>query len=281
MGESYSETQIRRLKELGAVPEEYLSEFGDEGERDRAFQDAERRRVQGCRRQLENFRDGVRRPRLCTLENDLAGLLVENGFVQVATPIIMARTMLTKMGIGDDHPLVAQIFWLNHKQCLRPMLAPHLYSVARDLLRLWPDQPVRLFEIGPCFRKESQGAQHSNEFTMLNLAEFGLPEDRRHDRIRQMAEMVLQKAGISDVRFAAECSEVYGDTLDIVTGDAGMELGSSAMGPHPLDAFWRITAPWVGIGFGLERLIMAADGHAGMGRTARSLSYLDGIRLNI
>lgn len=286
VNETFSDTQIRRLKELGAAPEEYRTGFDDVCDRDRAFQEAERRHVQDERLRLAEFRDGVRRPRLCTLENDLAEMLAAEGFVQVATPIIMTRTMLSKMGIGDDHPLVSQVFWLNHKQCLRPMLAPHLYSIARDLLRLWPDQPVRLFEIGPCFRKESQGAQHSNEFTMLNLAEFGLPEDRRHDRIREMAGLVLREAGIADIRFTEERSEVYGDTIDIVAGgivagDEQMELGSSAMGPHPLDAFWRITTTWVGIGFGLERLIMAAGGHGGMGRTARSLTYLNGIRLNI
>ena len=34
------------------------------------------------------------------------------------------------------------------------MLAPHLYYVLVDLLRLW-DKPVKIFEVGPCFRKES------------------------------------------------------------------------------------------------------------------------------
>ena len=53
------------------------------------------------------------------------------------------------------------------------------------------------------------------------------------------------------------------------------------MGPHALDRPWRITDAWVGIGFGLERLIMAAEGSESLARLGRSLSYLDGIRLNI
>ncbi len=281
MGESYSVTQMRRLKELGAAADHGHAEFGSAADRDRAFQEVERGRVQDERRRLARFRDEIRRPRLCTLENDLAQRLAAGGFVQVVTPILMTRPMLTRMGIGDDHPLMSQVFWVDPKQCLRPMLAPHLYTVARELLRQWPGQPVRLFEIGPCFRKESHGARHSNEFTMLNLAEFGLPEDRRHERIRAMGAMILQAAGIAEFRFVEEHSEVYGDTIDIVAGEDGMELASSAMGPHPLDANWRIATTWMGIGFGLERLLMAADRRLGMGQTARSLTYLDGMRLNV
>ena len=37
----------------------------------------------------------------------------------------------------------------------------------------------------------------------------------------------------------------------------------------------------VGIGFGLERLTMAATGESTMAKTGRSLSYLHGIRLRI
>ena len=74
---------------------------------------------------------------------------------------------------------------------------------------------------------------------------------------------------------------VYGETIDIVSGDQGIEVGSAAMGPHVLDRAWRISVPWVGIGFGLERLLMIAAGGRNLARMARSLSYLDGVRLNI
>ncbi len=74
---------------------------------------------------------------------------------------------------------------------------------------------------------------------------------------------------------------VYGETIDIVAGDQGLEVGSAAMGPHPLDRAWRISVPWVGIGFGLERLLMIANGGRSLSRMARSLTYLDGVRLNI
>jgi phenylalanyl-tRNA synthetase alpha chain len=160
------------------------------------------------------------------------------------------------------------------------MLAPHLYYVLKDLLRLW-ESPVRIFEVGSCFRKESQGSQHSNEFTMLNLAEMGVTEESRQARIEELAALITEAAGIKEYRLESQKSVVYGETIDIVAGDQGLEVGSAAMGPHPLDRAWRISVPWVGIGFGLERLLMIANGGRSLGRMARSLTYLDGVRLNI
>jgi phenylalanyl-tRNA synthetase alpha chain len=160
------------------------------------------------------------------------------------------------------------------------MLAPHLYFVLKDLLRLW-EKPVRIFEVGPCFRKESQGAQHSSEFTMLNLVEMGLPESSRGERIRELADLIVRTAGVKDYLLETEKSEVYGETLDVVSTGTNIEMGSGAMGPHFLDRAWKITDTWVGIGFGLERLLMASEGKASLGRMGRSLTYLDGIRLNV
>jgi phenylalanyl-tRNA synthetase alpha chain len=53
------------------------------------------------------------------------------------------------------------------------------------------------------------------------------------------------------------------------------------VGPHPLDHAWRITDTWVGLGFGLERLLMAVREGSSIGRLGRSLAYLDGITLNL
>ena len=66
--------------------------------------------------------------------------------------------------------------------------------------------------------------------------------------------------------------------MDVVKG---IELGSSAMGPHPLDDQWGIVDPWVGIGFGLERLLMIKEGSQNVQSMGRSLTYLNGVRLNI
>ena len=202
------------------------------------------------------------------------------GFVKVTTPIMMSRGLLQKMSIDANHPLNSQIYWLDKNKCLRPMLAPHLYYLLVDLLRLW-DKPIKIFEVGPCFRKESHGVQHSSEFTMLNLVEMGLPADQRKDRIKELGAMVSEAAGIKEYRFEKITSEIYGDTIDIVAGKDQLEVGSAAMGPHPLDRPWKITDTWVGIGFGLERLLMVAQNSSNLAKMGRSLTYLDGIRLNI
>ncbi len=276
----WTETQFRRLKELGAGEEDLGLIFGTEKDRDRTFQKMEKKRVLSERRKLDELRAGPRRPRLCRLESRLTAVLIDNGFVQVTTPTIMSRGLLAKMSVDDDHPLASQIFWLGRDRCLRPMLAPHLYFVLKDLLRLW-QKPVRIFEIGSCFRKESQGARHSNEFTMLNLVEMGLDPEIRQNRLQQLTSLIAGAAGIVNYKFQAIDSAVYGETLDVVAGENRLEIGSSAMGPHVLDQAWHITDAWVGIGFGLERLLMATENINSLGRLGRSLGYLDGIRLNI
>ena len=96
-----------------------------------------------------------------------------------------------------------------------------------------------------------------------------------------MAALVTKAAGVNEFVFQRVESTVYGETIDVLAGENQMEIGSSAMGPHVLDQAWQITDAWVGIGFGLERLQMVAEGIQSMGRLGRSLGYLDGIRLNI
>jgi phenylalanyl-tRNA synthetase alpha chain len=215
----------------------------------------------------------------------LVETLQNHGFTRVLTPILMSRALLEKMSIHEEHPLHKQIFWVDKSRCLRPMLAPHLYSLLQDLGRLWK-RPIRIFEIGTCFRKETRGSRHSAEFTMLNLVELGLSQHRCLQRIEQLSTLVTGAANINDFWLEEQQSAVYGQTIDILTGSRQngkkqIELGSGATGPHPLDRNWQIKEPWAGIGFGLERLLMAAESSDSLGHWGRSLSYLDGISLRI
>jgi len=277
---TWTETQARRLKELETNELDLDKRFADSAAREAAFQMLENKLVALQRQRLKEFREIHLRPAVCRLESKLVDVMIGRGFAQVNTPIIMSRGLLEKMSIDTNHALSSQIYWLEKNKCLRPMLAPHLYYVLKDLLRLW-DKPVRIFEVGPCFRKESQGSQHSSEFTMLNLVEMGLTAENRENRIRELGMLVAEAAGLSDYEFETVTSEIYGDTIDIVAGHDRVEVGSSAMGPHPLDRPWKITDTWVGLGFGLERLLMAAENSRSLAKMGRSLAYLDGIRLNI
>ena len=88
------------------------------------------------------------------------------------------------------------------------MLAPNLYRLMYELGRLGK-KPIRFFEIGPCFRKESDSAQHNNEFTMLNLVEMGWPKDDRHERLVELGQLIADAAGLKDYVFEKESSGVY------------------------------------------------------------------------
>ena len=282
--EFWTKEQERRLKDLDASEADLGRQFAGPAERDRAFQVLEknlaRTAAQGLRRHLA----GGGRPLLAELKEKLAAALTGAGFTEVETPLIVSRSHLERMGLDSDHSLNRQIFWLDRNKALRPMLAPNLYYLLVDLMRLAP-HPVSIFEIGPCMRKETQGAKHASEFTMLNLVEMGLPPAGRRERIELLAALVIKAAGLSDYRLTAADSGVYGETLDVESPE-GLELASTAMGPHPLDATWGFfDMPWVGLGFGLERLIMAREAREGRAlnpaRVGRSLSYLAGFRLNI
>lgn len=274
----WTEVQKKRLSELNSTEVSKNRLFATEKERDSAFKKEELQLITAGKERLNVLRQGKRRPALCRLETRLVEALTGNGFVQVTTPVILAKSLLAKMTIDDEHALFSQVFWLDERKCLRPMLAPNLYYILKDLLRLW-EKPVRIFEIGSCFRKESQGNNHLNEFTMLNLVEWGLPAENRRERLAELAQIVMQAAAIPEYRLEQTSSVVYGDTIDVMHGE--VELGSGAMGPHFLDGRWGVTGPWVGIGFGLERLVMVKEDGQNVRSVGKSLSYLDGVRLNI
>ena len=275
---TWTDTQARRLKELGMDPENTV--FSTPEERNKIFQQIEKKQVQSERIRLTKFLTAKKKTHLAQLTENLTEMLNLQGFARVNTPLIISKSSLSKMTIDENHPLFHQVYWINEKQCLRPMLAPNLYSLMVDFSRL-NHRPISFFEIGSCFRKESDGAKHSSEFTMLNLVEMGLPKENRQHRLEELASLVAQTAGLNNFKFEIEDSKVYGTTLDVVAGPDEIEVASGAMGPHPLDEPWGLTDTWVGMGFGLERLLMTSQGNTSIGRWGKSLAYVDGIRLRI
>lgn len=248
--------------------------------RNKLFQQLEKKQVAKQKEQLTTFLRQGKRVALEDLTEKLTDTLCRKGFTRVTTPTVISKSSLAKMTVDENHPLSQQVYWINENQCLRPMLAPNLYSLMADFSRL-RHRPIRYFEIGSCFRKESDGAKHNSEFTMLNLVEMGTPENERKERLKELASLVGRTAGLTDFRLVSEESKVYGTTIDVVTGPEEIEVASGAMGPHPLDIAWGVTDTWIGIGFGLERLLMTAAGETSIGRWGKSLSYINGIRLNL
>jgi len=231
--------------------------------------------VSANERSIKGMIGSPSRHNLAQLESDLSEMLVSKGFIEVKTPAIISAAALEKMTITPEHPLYKQVFFIDEKRCLRPMLAPNLYYVMRKL-RDHTDGPVRIFEIGSCFRKESHSGTHLEEFTMLNLVELG-PERDASEALKEYIGDVMGVAGL-DYTLSREESDVYRETLDVMIGD--VEVSSGAVGPHVLDAAHDVHEPWSGVGFGLERLLMIMNDKSSVKRTGRSLSYLNGAKIN-
>lgn len=280
---TFSDTQRQRLAEMSLHGMSDEPGFPDVTQRDQAFEALHRELLADNVRRLDELRTVTRRPLLRRLEATMAAVLSGEGFVEVVTPVMIGKGSLEKMGMGPDHPLWRQVYWVDGTRCLRPMLAPNLYYLLSHLQRLWP-LPVRIFEVGSCFRKESKGSSHLSEFTMLNLVELGSasiskePASGTRGRLTELADLVMGSLGI-DYELRATESDVYGATLDVEV--AGLEVASGVVGPHPLDEEWGIFDAWAGWGFGLERLAMAKEGSPQIRRFGRGLMYLDGARLNV
>ncbi len=277
----FTAEQEKRLKELNYPIKKSM--FSSEQERDDAFRQEEKSAARRTRERITAYEAMAGAPGIKRLERRLAGALSAAGFIEVATPTIISAAMLKKMTIDLDHELYSQVFWLDgRKKCLRPMLAPNLYDISRSLLKTLGEdgkKPVRIFEIGSCFRKESQGATHLNEFTMCNLVEWNTPLELRQQHMAEFAAIVMETAGLKDYQLISEESVVYGGTTDVMFHD--IEVASGAIGPHFLDGKWGITGSWVGLGFGLERLLMLGEAGQNVKCYSRSLTYLDGMRLNV
>ena len=280
MAEKLTTTQIQRLVELNAGEEITGRTFEAAEERNQFYRTAEAGLVKYHKEKISKLLHEGHKPLAVQIEERIRNWLTqEEGFTQVTTPIIISATALDRMTITKEHPLTNQVFWLDPKRCLRPMLAPNLYEVMRDLYKL-TKEPVRIFEAGSCFRKESQGAQHLNEFTMLNLVEMaGVEEGQQLERLKYLAKGAMSAIGIDNYELVVEKSEVYGETMDIVVD--GLELASGAYGPHFLDSRWGVFETWVGIGFGIERLAMKMGNYQTIKRIGKSIAFIDGSPLNL
>lgn len=280
MPESYTTTQIQRLVELNAGEEITGQTFETAEARNQFYRTTEARLVKEHKERISHLLQVDHKPLAVRIEERIKDWLTqEEGYTQVTTPIIISAGALEKMTITKDHPLTNQVFWLDPKRCLRPMLAPNLYEVMRDLHKI-TKEPVKIFEAGSCFRKESQGAQHLNEFTMLNLVELASVEDgQQMERMKYLAKGAMKAIGIDKYNLVVEESEVYRETLDIEVD--GLELASGAYGPHFLDSKWGVFDTWVGIGFGIERIAMYMGNHQTIKRVGKSVTYIDGSPLNL
>jgi pyrrolysyl-tRNA synthetase len=209
------------------------------------------------------------------LERDITKFFLDRGFLEIKSPILIPTEHIERMGIDNNSDLSKQVFRVDKNLCLRPMLAPNLYNYLRKLDKILPD-PVKIFEIGPCYRKESEGKDHLEEFTMLNFCQMG--SDCTRENLEAIIREFLDYFKI-DFEIVRDSCMVYGDTLDVKHGD--LELSSAVVGPIPLDREWGIDKPWIGAGFGLERLLKVMHDFKNIKRAARSEFYYNGVPTNL
>ena len=273
MGTKYTDAQIQRLNEYGD-DDWTVAEFDDNVARDRAFSSALTSLIGENNAEIDSFLDSGRNE-MIDLQNEIRERLRSRGFIEVRTPVFVSTSSLAKMTITERHPLYKQVFFIDSKRALRPMHAMNLYSVMRKL-RDHTDGPVKIFEIGSCFRKESRSSRHLEEFTMINLVELG-PDGDPIDHLRTYIDDIMGAVGL-EYTTSREESDVYVETLDVEVG--GVEVASGAVGPHALDAAHDIHEPWAGIGFGLERLLMLRKGKRSVRKIGSSTTYLNGCKLD-
>ena len=209
------------------------------------------------------------------LERDITKFFVDRGFLEIKSPILIPAEYIERMGINSDNELSKQVFRIDKNLCLRPMLAPNLYNYLRKFDKVLPD-PIKIFEIGPCYRKESDGKEHLEEFTMLNFCQMGSGCTR--ENLESIIREFLDHLKI-DFEIVGDSCMVYGETLDVMHGN--LELSSAVVGPIPLDREWGIDKPWIGAGFGLERLLKVIHNFKNVKRASRSESYYNGIPTNL
>jgi phenylalanyl-tRNA synthetase alpha chain len=284
----FTTTQRERLTDLG-VPAETVAEAlralaakaaDDVAVRNETYRALELAAVRGNKDGLSRLvENDLVTPSLNTIAA-LAGWLRREGYTRVETPVIIPFTMLDKMTITEDEPLRDQVFRVDKNKCLRPMLAPGLYVLMRELHRIL-GTPIRIFEAGSCFRRETEGSKHLTEFTMLNMVEFaGVEDGGQRAKLEGLAAGAMAAVGIDDYTLETEASVVYGETIDIVSKD-GLELASASYGPHSLDPNWGVFDTWVGIGFGIERITLAKSGGENIKRYSKSINYLGGMSLRV
>ncbi|MDO9516734.1 MAG: pyrrolysine--tRNA(Pyl) ligase [Methanosarcinaceae archaeon] len=265
-------TQIQKNRILSLLGPDEMISFSREK---RSFKELESTLQIQRKKDLVSMYEDSRENLLGKLERTITEFFVDIGFLEIKSPILIPFEYMERMGVGEDKKLSEQIFRVGDNMCLRPMLAPGLYNYLRKFDNVLSD-PVRLFEIGPCYRKESDGNSHLEEFTMLNFCQMGSKCTKKN--LEYLIQDFLESLDI-EYELVSDSCMVYGDTIDVM--HKGMELSSAVVGPVPMDMDWGIDKPWIGAGFGLERLLKAKYNLKNINRAGRSESYYNGISTNL
>jgi threonyl-tRNA synthetase len=99
----------------------------------------------------------------------LRGLLRENGYQEVRTPLVVDRSLWEKSGHWDkfkEHMFTTESE--KREYAIKPMNCPCHVQIYNQGLKSYRDLPLRLAEFGSCHRNEQSGALHG----LLRLRSF-------------------------------------------------------------------------------------------------------------
>lgn len=211
---------------------------------------------------------------LSNMERIISNFMIKKGFLEVKTPIIIDRKDIELMGINPDNDKNYKLFKVDDNKYLRPMLAPGLYVYLKKLGKILK-KSIKIFEIGKCFRRESDTNNHLEEFTMLN---FCCMDDNCNEKI--LLDLIKELLSFLNIEYSIinDNNQIYGKTIDIMYKD--LELSSAVVGPVEIDVNWGINKKWIGAGFGIERLLKAKNNYISIKRSECSKNYYNGIYLN-
>ncbi len=113
---------------------------------------------------------------------------------------------------------------------------------------------------------------------MCNAVSFPINNDPKVE-LNYLIKLLMNAVEISDYKIVESSCYVYGKTLDVIVN--GMEVSSCAIGPIDIDANWGIFEPWIGMGIGLERVLMIKNNLKRIKPFGRTLNYLNGISIGV
>ncbi len=95
------------------------------------------------------------------IENYIRGLLLEHGYHEVRTPLVVDRSLWEKSGHWEkfsDDMFTTQVE--NREYAVKPMNCPCHVQIFNQGLKSYRDLPLRMAEFGSCHRNEPSGTLH-------------------------------------------------------------------------------------------------------------------------
>ncbi|MBX7145704.1 MAG: threonine--tRNA ligase [Alphaproteobacteria bacterium] len=130
------------------------------------------------------------------LENYIRNKIINNGYVEVKTPLVIDRSLWEASGHWDNFK--DNMFFMHSEEralALKPMNCPAHIQIFRQGITSYRDLPLRLSEFGTCHRNEPSGSLHgimrTRAFTQDDAHIF-CTEDQVTEETKKFCHLLLQ-----------------------------------------------------------------------------------------